>query len=103
MMMMMILLLDVTGGAGPVRPERLGGAYSQIRDEFDEGMQVAIWRNETLNRDEHWAYVEGNYYLRVAKGVYVLGIYDETAQEWQTRPSDRLVNRGGRWILQRAR
>jgi hypothetical protein len=79
--------------------ERLGNAFSHGGDEEnDRGLAVTVWRNGTLKREERWHYTEkGEWFLQARAGLYVLAVLDTESGEWVTRPSERLVWRGGAW------
>jgi hypothetical protein len=94
------LLADVSPpapGVGPALPvERLGNDYRWLRSEKDRGLDVEVWMNVRLSREERWHRPDGDYYVRVNGDTYVRGCYEDW--EWRTDPSDRLVRRGNAWV-----
>ena len=98
---LLVIALDATpkGEDHPrIAVERLGNAFSHSGEEEDRGLAVQVWRNGTLKRDERWHYTEkGEWFLQARAGVYVHAVLDTESGEWVTRPSERLVWRGGAW------
>ncbi len=84
------------------RSERLGNSYSFLRQEADRGLDVEVWHNRTLDRDEIWHKPSPQAcFVRVAKDLYVLGVHE--AGQWQTRPGVRMIFREGEWTTVRRR
>ncbi len=76
--------------------ERLGNVYSYVGPGVDRGIEVEVWRNESLGRGETWYKPSGEeFFFRVNETTYVLGRHQ--AGEWVTVPSRRLVYRDGEW------
>jgi hypothetical protein len=96
-----LVLVADSSGIGPrwvsdFPSEHLGNSYSYVGTAQDLGLEVEIWRNELLDRQEHWYKRSGDeFFLRVKDGLYVLGLH--TGGEWKTVPSVRLVHRDGSW------
>ena len=90
-------LADVTP-KGSVVAERLGNSFELRGDGDDRGLNIALWRNLTLNRDEWWHLTEaGEWFLRVHHGVYVLATHEPKEGGWLTHPGERLVWRDKKW------
>ena len=99
-LLLVLPFLDVTPkGAEPrIEPERLGSDFTAKGDETDRGLAISVWRNDTLKRDERWHYTEkGEWFLRARPGIFVLAVIDIEKGGWNTKPSERLVWRGGAW------
>ena len=91
--LLMIGLADVSPPRLPV--ERLGSEYRYLRQETDRGLDVGVWMNLQLRREERWHWTDGDYFLQVSERVYVRGRHDGT--EWVTDSAERLVLQGDRW------
>lgn len=99
-MLSVAFAVDSSGPAAGRKPdlpvERLGNVYSYVGPAVDRGLEVEVWRNESLGREETWYKPDGEeFFLRVNETTYVLGRHQ--AGEWVTVPSRRLALRGGEW------
>jgi hypothetical protein len=80
----------------PVPSEKLGNWYSYLGLWSDRGLEVEVWRNLSLDREELWYKPSGEaYFVRVDESTYLRGVHREG--EWQTDPSVRLTHRNGEW------
>lgn len=95
--LLILALLDTGRRAEPRIPsEYLGKTWTSGAAGEDRGLTTQEYWNTELNRNEVWHAAGGEWFLRVADGLYVLGKYlaDES---WKTVPTERLVFRRGEW------
>lgn len=95
-----LALLDASAPPDRLRSEALGGSFGYEGASEDRGLTVEVWRNHTLNRTELWCRSDGEYYVKVDEGTWVLGRHD--GEQWRTDPRRRIVRRGGAWRPVRA-
>lgn len=93
-----LLLFDTSGKRDlPIRPENLGRQWTAGAPGEDAGLRVQAYFNHQVNRDEAWHQTaEGEWFIRIRPGLYVNARAGADGN-WTTRPSERLVLRGGRW------
>jgi hypothetical protein len=94
--------LAAADSSGTRGSENLGNSYAFVRLGRDRGLDVEVWRNRTLGREESWYKPSREeYFVRAGEGLYVSGVHVSSAGEWRTRSYPRLVYRGFEWRMVR--
>ena len=83
---------------GELAVEALGNNFEPIGEEADRGLKVGVWKNVTLKREERWHLAaQGEWFLRVRTGIYILATHDPKAGGWFTNPLERMLWKDDKW------
>jgi len=77
--------------------EKLGRSWTAGQTSVDGDLAIQRFQNLELRREEIWHQAsDGKWFLQVRERLYVLGVQCPDGS-WETRPTERIVHRGGTW------